>query len=164
MYERQMRRYRFFSSPSDNNHGRGYDGVDETTIPSRLTPSPTPSASARSPPRRAKRCASHFSLRSLSKTFSKRPRIGFRKWANSIYRESSRRFGVAKQKIRRHPYTETRDFSAIKTQSPRSKKTETPRPQENGALSVAPCRKNQDWWKEVVAKHHVSKRTKVRKA
>ncbi|KAK8144947.1 hypothetical protein G3M48_005110 [Beauveria asiatica] len=116
-YGRQIRRHRFASFPCDldkHHHGRGYDGVDETVVSSRhsLAPSSNASVDTRSPLRRAKRRASHFSLRSLSKPFSKRSFLNLRKWANSIYRKSSRRFSVAKQKLTQHTETERRSFFA----------------------------------------------------
>ncbi|KAJ3480551.1 hypothetical protein NLG97_g8045 [Lecanicillium saksenae] len=148
-------RYRFASSPggsTSNEHVKGYDGAYETVVSSRpsLAPSPSPSVDGRSPLRRAKRRASQFSLRSLSKSFT-RPRLGFRRWANSVYRESSRRFNIAKQKIKQHAETERRDFAAWKAQRRKSKATEAQDSATNGH------HKNHDWWKEGMAKYQASK-------
>lgn len=122
VYERQISRYRFASSPSEgtasNVHGNGFDGADETIISSQPTIAPSPPASvgAQHSLRRAKRQASHFSLRSLGKPFSKRPRLGFRKWANSVFHESGRRLRVAKRKIKEHAGMERRQFTTWKSQ------------------------------------------------
>lgn len=159
-YEHSIRRYRFASSPSEaeaDGHGRGYDGADETLVSSResFALSPASSADARPPLRKAKRRASHFSLRSLSKSFSwKRSHLGLRKWANSVYRET-------KRKIKKHSETEGRGHSAGKAQRRKSKAAETESPKINGALSTGSRHKKRDWWKEGVAKYHVSKWTKL---
>lgn len=164
-YERQISRYRFASSPSEsvtNDRLKGYDGADETVLSSRpsLAPSPASSLDGHSPIRRAKRRASQFSLRSLSKSFSKRSHLGFRKWANSVYRESSRRFSVARQKMKEHAETERRDFSAWKAQRRKSKASEAKKQKKNGTFH----QKNPDWWKDGLAKYQTAKWVKLQKA
>ena len=78
-----------------------------------MAPSPSPSDEVpQSPLRKLKRKASQFSLRSITEPFSKRPRLGFRKWAASVCREGSRRFNIARQKWKQQTEAEKKDFAA----------------------------------------------------
>lgn len=62
--------------------------------------------------RGSKRKASQFSLRSLTRPFAKRPRLGFRRWAHHVLRRGSRRLSQAYRRWRRQNERERREFEA----------------------------------------------------
>lgn len=107
---------------------------------------------------KAKRKASQFSLRSLTQTLSKRPRLGIRKWANSVL---TRHFGLAKQKWRYQTEQEKRDYAAWKANRRRSRPADALIGKSEkgfGAFSFDRCRYgDEEWWKEGVSKYQAPK-------
>ncbi|KAH7328003.1 hypothetical protein B0I35DRAFT_403444 [Stachybotrys elegans] len=90
-----------------------YDGAADLTR-KRSMDSPFFSSKGRlsSQPRHSRRRPSQFSLHSLSDSWAKRPRLGFRKLANTVYRTGSRQLSQARNQFRRQRIIEKREYEA----------------------------------------------------
>lgn len=152
-----------FSQPSAAN--RQFDGIGD----SHPTESPDP---LREPPRLSdrlrdgKRSASHFSLRSLTESLSKRPRLGIRKLAASVVQSSRRVITQVRQNVR-HQYNQGKRNS----QSRRSKRRQIPAagdPECASSTELGPFveqkkrHKNEEWWTEGVKKYRAPSWAKFR--
>ncbi|KND87864.1 hypothetical protein TOPH_07491 [Tolypocladium ophioglossoides CBS 100239] len=140
-----------------------YDGAADSHRPSSPNRSTAPSASvatdaATLAPRRSKRKASQFSLRSLTKPFAKRPRfVGLRRWANKVCHGGSGRLSQAYHRWRRQNEQERRQFEAWKANR-RKERPADPlkgKPEKGfGAFSFERSRYgNEEWWREGVAQY-----------
>ncbi|KAK3182346.1 hypothetical protein K4F52_006349 [Lecanicillium sp. MT-2017a] len=127
-------------------HGRGYREIDASADDAN---------GSHSPLRAIKRKASHFSLNSLSKSFSKRPRLGFRKWASSVIQQGSRRLSIAKQKLKEHAEMEKRDFAAWRAQRRRARSDAACEKEKvDAAFTKAQHENGEEWWKEEAGRFH----------
>ncbi|KJZ77997.1 hypothetical protein HIM_02634 [Hirsutella minnesotensis 3608] len=130
-----------------------YDGPDESRHPQ------DPDCSAmEAGPRKKKRSASHFSLRSLTRPFVKRPRLGgFRKWATHVCRDGSRRLSQAYHRWKQQTELEQRQYMAWKANRRRERPADPLKGKSEpgfGAFTLERSRfGNQEWWKEGVAKY-----------
>lgn len=127
-----------------------------------LAPSPCPSDEVPpSPLRKLKRKASQFSLKSITEPFSKRPRLGLRKWAASVCREGSRRFSIARQKWKHQTEVEKRDFAAWKAARRRSRPADPLIGKSEKGFGVFSFDRvkhgGEEWWQEGVSKYQAPK-------
>ncbi|KAH8172811.1 hypothetical protein LIA77_07066 [Sarocladium implicatum] len=135
---------------------RQFDGIGE----SQPAESPDPS---RQPPhlsarlRNGKRSASHFSLRSLTESLSKRPRLGIKKLAASVVQGSRRVITQVRQNMRHHYSHGKRDHEARRSQrrqEPPAGAAEVKTDSGLGAFVAQKRRpKNEEWWTEGVKKY-----------
>lgn len=143
-----------------------YDGIHE---PNNRFESPDPAlrprtpASQENPHRRSKRKASVFSLRSLTNSLSKRPRFGLRKWASSMYQQTSQRLSLARLKWRQQARRDRRAFEAWRDRH-RSRTSQEASPYKgrsdgHGVLSSSERHEcaNEDWWRDGVSRYEAPK-------
>lgn len=118
----------------------------------------TPAIDVSQPFYQSKRKASQFSLRSLTKSLSKRPRmIALRQWARNVYNESSRRIGEAYHRLKHQRHPHLGEFGTRNPKGRRQQPVEAPRGKaarpygefefEKGAQG------DHEWWKEGVTKY-----------
>lgn len=117
-----------------------------------------PGSASSPPPRPNKRSASQFSLRSLTRSFSKRPRLrGIRKLASHVYRGGGRRLTLACHKWRLQKEQERRQFEAWKANRRRERPADPLKGKSEpgfGTFSLERGRYgNEEWWQEGVAKY-----------
>ncbi|POR39344.1 Uncharacterized protein TPAR_00458 [Tolypocladium paradoxum] len=140
-----------------------YDGPADSHRPSSPNPSAAPSASvatdaATLAPRRSKRKASQFSLRSLTRPFAKRPRfVGLRKWANRVCHGGGGRLSQAYHRWRQQNELDRRQYEAWKANR-RKERPADPlkgKPEKGfGAFSFERSRYgNEEWWREGMAQY-----------
>lgn len=120
------------------------------------TPLAADAAPARA--RQSKRKASQFSLRSLSRSLTKRPRFTIlRKLANNVYRGGSRRLSRAFHRWRRQNEMERRQFEAWRANRRRERPADPlkGKPEKGfGTFSFERSRYgNEEWWREGVSKY-----------
>lgn len=106
----------------------------------------------------SKRKASQFSLRSLTKSLSKRPRmIALRQWARNVYKGSSRRISEAYHRIKCQRHAHSADFGTQKPNVGRQQRADAPKVKSARPYGVFEYEKsgegNQEWWKEGVTKY-----------
>ncbi|OAA43681.1 hypothetical protein NOR_04256 [Metarhizium rileyi] len=107
----------------------------------------------------SKRKASQFSLRSLTKSLSKRPRlVAFRQWAINFYHGSSRRLSEAYHRLKYHRQGHSGEPGAWRSMRRRHRRGDgergNPCDQPYGEFKYdqgAPG--NQEWWKDGVTKY-----------
>ncbi|PWI70551.1 hypothetical protein PCL_12950 [Purpureocillium lilacinum] len=113
--------------------------------------------STRGPDHQTKRKASQFSLRSLSRSFTKRPRLtGLRRFANTVYRGGSRRLSRAYHKWKHQNEVERKQFEAWRANRRREHPADPLNKSEKGfgVFSFEKSRYgDEEWWKEGVAKY-----------
>lgn len=85
------------------------DGIDSRHVASPDFAAPPPTSTQERP---SKRKASQFSLRSLTNSLAKRPRLGLGKLATHLVQSSTRRVSAAKHKWRQQSELEKRQFEA----------------------------------------------------
>ena len=146
-----------YQIPKTNSEGtgddKGFDGANEANAHSRgyreIESSVDDVDGSHSPLKTLKRKASHFSLSSLSKSLSKRPRLGFRKWASSVIQNGSRRLSIAKQKLKEHAEMERREFAAWKAQRRRARADAAAEKEKQSAAFTKDQHKDgEEWWKD----------------
>ncbi|PHH64579.1 hypothetical protein CDD81_4190 [Ophiocordyceps australis] len=133
---------------------RQYDGAADDSW---CSGSPKPD----SPPpvnRLSKRKASHFSLRSLSQSLAKRPRLtDLQKWAHHVCRDSTRRLSKAYHRWRQQRVMQRQQFEAWKANRRRERPADPLKGKTErgfGVFSIERTRHgNEEWWKEGVAKY-----------
>ncbi|UNI21959.1 hypothetical protein JDV02_007897 [Purpureocillium takamizusanense] len=117
-----------------------------------------PKGSERGQDRQTKRKASQFSLRSLSRSFTKRPRLtGLRRFANTVYRGGSRRLSRAYHKWKQQNKLEREQFEAWRAKRRREHPADPLKGKGEKGFGVFSFEKSrygdEEWWKEGVAKH-----------
>ncbi|KAM4064605.1 hypothetical protein HRG_005027 [Hirsutella rhossiliensis] len=110
------------------------------------------------PLRPNKRSASQFSLRSLTRSFSKRPRLqGLRKLATHVYRGGSRHLSLARHRWRLQKEQERRQFEAWKAKRRRERPADPLKGKSERGFGTFSFERgrfgNEEWWKEGVAKY-----------
>ncbi|KAL2206500.1 hypothetical protein CC79DRAFT_1369917 [Sarocladium strictum] len=126
------------------------------------TESPDPT---NEPPRLAtrlgngKRTASHFSLRSLSESLSKRPRTGIKKLANTVYNGGKRVLAHVRQNFKHSSSKGRRDFAAKRAravQGGQRQDLQQTKPEKGsaGIASDLKCQKSEDWWTDGAKRYH----------
>lgn len=133
-----------------------FDGIGES--PHAESPDPThepPRLSARLG--NGKRSASHFSLRSLTESLSKRPRIGIKKLASSVYNGSKRVFTHVRQGFKQKDSQGKREFenwrAKHRQEHPADPLKGKPEKGFGAFASEKRHRKDEDWWTEGVKKY-----------
>ncbi|EXV00868.1 hypothetical protein X797_005880 [Metarhizium robertsii] len=106
----------------------------------------------------SKRKASQFSLRSLTKSLSKRPRlVAFRQWAVNIYHDSSRRLTEAYRRLKHQ-----RRFGEFRAWTGIGRRRQRPQPADDvkdksaqpyGVFKYESGPGNQEWWKDGVTRY-----------
>ena len=122
--------YQLASSPAKEYHGRAscstgrsahsfrpfkqqYDGaIEHQRLDSPDFSAPPQFDAGEGHFKRSKRKSSQFSLRSITSPFAKRPRLGLKKLAHNVYRESQRRFSQVRQLWKHHSQLERKEFDA----------------------------------------------------
>ncbi|KAK7409447.1 hypothetical protein QQX98_008354 [Neonectria punicea] len=136
-----------------------YDGVGDA--PQSHPESPLPSAYQRKWPQGAKRKASQFSLRSLTKPLAKRPRLAIKRIASNAYRGGSRQFCRARELMKRQREEELKQYAAWKAMRRRSKPGDALKGKFEkgfGTFSIERSRYGHEmWWKDGVEKYHAPK-------
>ncbi|KAL7921640.1 hypothetical protein ACQKWADRAFT_294859 [Trichoderma austrokoningii] len=136
------------------------DGTHEAT---HQAESPDPAViSSSAPDRPSKRKASAFSLRSLTDSFSKRPRFDIRKWASTFYRQGSQRLNMARLKWRHQTRPDRGIFEAWRARHRRAAQNMSADQEEpeKDCGTFATERKvcsNEDWWKDGVSRYEAPK-------
>lgn len=109
----------------------------------------------------SKRKASTFSLRSLTKSLSKRPRLGFRKWAHSVLNEGSRRLSLAKARWRNRQDREERSFNVRRVHRCQNQHAEPLKDRDGKTADVFASErcleKAEEWWKDGTERYHAHK-------
>lgn len=126
------------------------------------TESPDPT---KEPPRHAarlgngKRTASHFSLRSLSESLSKRPRLGVKKLANTFYNGGKRVLAHVRQNFKHSNSKGRRGFAAKRAKGMQEGQRQhlpqaNPEKDPAGVASDLECRKSEEWWTAGAKRYH----------
>ncbi|KAF7562478.1 hypothetical protein G7046_g1656 [Stylonectria norvegica] len=120
--------------------------------------SPSPSARPSTWPKGFKRKASEFSLASLTRSFTKRPRLGIKRLASTVYRGSTRQLSRVCDVMKRQHDEEMKQFAAWKARRRRNKPADALKGKHEkgfGAFSIDRSRHgNEEWWKEGVERYH----------
>lgn len=136
-----------------------FDGMEEFPCPG--SPSPTSVYPGRATndfgPKLSKRTASHFSLRSLTRSF-KRPRLDIKRLASNVYRSSTRKMSRVRNLMRRQHEDEMRQYAAWKAQRRRSCPADPLKGKSEKGFGTFSMERDHssrdDWWKEGVGKYH----------
>ncbi|KAK0388560.1 hypothetical protein NLU13_4803 [Sarocladium strictum] len=137
---------------------KNYDGRSDSNHSDSPNPSREPRRQA-APLGSGKRSASHFSLRSFTESLSKRPRLGIKRLASSVYRNSKRVLKQMHHNIKHQNDQGRRDFEAWRAKRRRQDHPADPlkgKPEKgSGAFAFKQRRrKDEDWWTEGVERYH----------
>ncbi|KAH7160303.1 hypothetical protein B0J13DRAFT_126378 [Dactylonectria estremocensis] len=131
-----------------------YDGVADASHPG----SPLPSAYSHQFPQAAKRKASQFSLRSLSKPFAKRPRIAIKRVVSNAFHNSVRQISRSRASMKRQHDEEMKQYASWKAMRRRKMPGDAIKGKIEkgfGTFSLERSRYGHEmWWKEGVERYH----------